>query len=116
MEQEKQIEIRKLTIPSVLKATSYFLVIPIVLFGILAIFWSLFLTILEGPLGLIGLPLFLVGAVFYVGLYFGIMALATLIYNLFAGKFGGLVMTIRDVDTPNDSSNDENHMDDVSQA
>ncbi|QQK74910.1 hypothetical protein HUG15_04360 [Salicibibacter cibarius] len=114
MEREKQIEIRKLTIPSVLKATSYFLVIPIALSGIFVIFWSLFITVLEGPMGLIGLPLFLIGVIFYVGLYFGITALVTLIYNLFAGKFGGLVMTVRDVDTQ--GSNYENHMDDVSQV
>ncbi|WP_160112579.1 hypothetical protein [Salicibibacter kimchii] len=98
MEQEKQIEIRKLTIPSILKATSYFLVIPIALFGIFTIFWSLFLLILEGPVGLVGLPIFLVGVILYGALYLGIMALVTLIYNLFAGKFGGVVMTIRDRD------------------
>lgn len=99
LDQDRHIEIRKLTIPSVMKATIYFLAIPIALFGIFTILGSIFILIAEGIVGLMGLPIFLLGVGLYGGIYLGITALITLIYNLFAGKFGGLVIKIRDIES-----------------
>ncbi|WP_090399219.1 hypothetical protein [Natribacillus halophilus] len=59
---------------------------------------ALFLMVQEGALGLFIILRYILGVVLYGGLYFGLVALMTLIYNLFAGKFGGVVMTIRETD------------------
>ena len=53
----------------------------------------------DGASGYVMIPAFLIGIVFYTGLYAGIISLMTLCYNWLAGKFGGLVLTIVDVDT-----------------
>ncbi|MDQ0206070.1 hypothetical protein [Alkalicoccobacillus murimartini] len=95
----KRVEVKKLAIGSVLKSAIYFYFIPIILmiFGLIVV--TIILIAQDEAPGYVIIPAFLIGIVFYTGLYAGIIALVTLCYNWLAGKFGGLIVTIKDVDT-----------------
>ncbi|WP_449354621.1 hypothetical protein ACUL41_16955 [Virgibacillus natechei] len=95
----KQIEIKKLTVGSAIKATIYLMFIPIIIMLLVVAFVVLIGIVQEGAAALIALPIMLFGSVLYIGIYIGIVALITLIYNWLAGKFGGLVITVHDKDS-----------------
>ncbi|WP_373894813.1 hypothetical protein [Virgibacillus sp. CBA3643] len=95
----KQIEIKQLTVGSAIKATIYLMFIPIIIMLLVVAFVVLIGIVQEGAAALIALPIMLFGSVLYIGIYIGIVALITLIYNWLAGKFGGLVITVHDKDS-----------------
>ncbi|WP_054711494.1 hypothetical protein [Bacillus sp. JCM 19041] len=92
----KQVEIKRFTIGSVIKSTLYLYFIPIILLLLFGLILTLIAVIEEGAIGFLTLLVFIAGAALYTGLYIGILALMTLIYNWLAGKFGGLTFTIEE--------------------
>lgn len=63
---------------------------------IFGLFSSLLLFTEDGVIAFTGILFMLLLSVLYAAIYFGILALMTVIYNWLAGKFGGLKMVIEE--------------------
>ncbi|ASV69737.1 SoxR reducing system RseC family protein [Cytobacillus sp. FSL W7-1323] len=92
----KTIEIKRFSVGSVVKSTLYLLFIPIIGMIIFGLFSSLLLFTEDGVIAFTGILFMLLLSVLYAAIYFGILALMTVIYNWLAGKFGGLTMVIEE--------------------
>ncbi|MEK5105681.1 SoxR reducing system RseC family protein [Cytobacillus sp. FSL K6-0129] len=92
----KTIEIKRFSVSSVVKSTLYLLFIPIIGMIIFGLFSSLLLFTEDGVIAFTGILFMLLLSVLYAAIYFGILALMTVIYNWLAGKFGGLTMVIEE--------------------
>ncbi|MCA1026013.1 SoxR reducing system RseC family protein [Cytobacillus kochii] len=92
----KTIEIKRFSVGSVVKSTLYLLFIPIIGMIIFGLFSSLLLFTEDGVIAFTGILFMLLLSVLYAAIYFGILALMTVIYNWLAGKFGGLKMVIEE--------------------
>ncbi|MBD7936399.1 hypothetical protein H9655_05115 [Cytobacillus sp. Sa5YUA1] len=92
----KTIEIKRLSVGSVVKSTLYLLFIPIIGMIIFGLFSSLLLFTEDGVIAFTGILFMLLLSVLYAAIYFGLIALMTVIYNWLAGKFGGLTMVIEE--------------------
>ncbi|MEK5102711.1 hypothetical protein MKX83_12075 [Cytobacillus sp. FSL M8-0252] len=92
----KTIEIKRFSVGSVVKSTLYLLFIPIIGMIIFGLFSSLLLFTEDGVIAFTGILFMLLLSLLYAAIYFGILALMTVIYNWLAGKFGGLTMVIEE--------------------
>ncbi|MEK4199906.1 hypothetical protein [Cytobacillus sp. FSL K6-0265] len=92
----KTIEIKRFSVGSVVKSTLYLLFIPIIGMIIFGLFSSLLLFTEDGVIAFTGILFMLLLSVLYAAIYFGLIALMTVIYNWLAGKFGGLTMVIEE--------------------
>lgn len=86
----KTIEIKRFSVGSVVKSTLYLLFIPIIGMIIFGLFTE------DGVIAFTGILFMLLLSVLYAAIYFGLIALMTVIYNWLAGKFGGLTMVIEE--------------------
>ncbi|BBH23200.1 hypothetical protein Back11_45450 [Paenibacillus baekrokdamisoli] len=95
----KKVEIVEIGKKSAFKTTMYIMIIPMafmMLIGLLLFVIGIALG--SGTTALIGLP-YLIMPVFLIFVYGGLSALAALVYNLFAKKYGGLEYTLKEIDT-----------------
>ncbi|TSB47057.1 SoxR reducing system RseC family protein [Alkalicoccobacillus porphyridii] len=104
----RKVEVKKFGIVSVLKSTLYLYFIPLIIFVLIFLIATLVGVTQEGAAGFVTIPLFLIAIIFYTAFYAGIISLVTLCYNWLAGKFGGLVLTVEDVDT-HTAINEQHH-------
>jgi hypothetical protein len=103
----KRIEVKKVAPTSAFKATIYLMLIPmgiIFLIGIISALVGAALgetEVLWFGFGYAIMPIMM------FGIYGVISMLIALVYNLFAGKFGGLVLTINELDNELDKDKEE---------
>ncbi|WP_077302689.1 hypothetical protein [Virgibacillus pantothenticus] len=89
-------EIKKFSYGSVARVSVYFAIIPAILYGLLLLIGVVGTFSSDGGMLLFTAIGAIVGMGLFIGIYVVIALLSTLLYNLFAGKFGGLVITVKD--------------------
>ncbi|MDQ0268586.1 hypothetical protein [Cytobacillus purgationiresistens] len=94
----KTLEIKRFTVGTVIKSTLYLLFIPIIIMIIVGLITTMVLMIEDGAVALMGIFIMLLASLFYAGVYLGMIALMTVIYNWLAGKFGGLTIIVQEKD------------------
>lgn len=100
----KRVELKKFGVGSVFKVILYMMIIPIALFLIIGLVTTL-IGVATQTYEMIGLGIFIgVGYPIIFLLMYGLFGtLMALLYNAFAGKFGGLELTISDIEENNTS-------------
>ena len=95
----KKMEIKKVTPKSVLKVTMYMMVVPAALCFIIGMITALVGVLLqEMETFWIGIGVAVGYPILLVAIYALFSALIALIYNLLAGKFGGLELVVSEKD------------------
>jgi hypothetical protein len=103
----KKIEVKKVAPTSAFKATMYLAFIPMGIIFLIGIISALVGVALgETEVLLFGIAYTFVPFIM-LGIYGLLSILIALIYNLFAGKFGGLVLTINELDNELDKDKDK---------
>ena len=92
----KNIEIKKVAPKSAFKVTLYFAIIPIVIMLIVGIGASIIAAITgQGELAFFGIA-YIVMSIVGIVLYGVFGALFAVLYNVLAGKFGGLEISVKE--------------------
>lgn len=103
----KRIEVKKVAPTSAFKATMYWAFVPMGIIFLIGIISALVGAALgETEVLLFGIAYTFVPFIM-LGIYGVISMLIALVYNLFAGKFGGLVLTINELDNEMDKDKEE---------
>jgi len=96
----KKIEIKKMGALSTFKTVIYITCLPIGLMALFGLIASVFSAVVgDGSIMAFALP-FVIMPFIMLGLYGLISMLVALIYNMFAGKFGGLELVIVEANEP----------------
>lgn len=90
----RKVELKKFGVGSVFKATIYIMIIPLAFIALIGLIVALVGAIVGETTMVIFGVMYLFMPVFMIFLYAGISALSSLIYNMFAKKFGGLEVYI----------------------
>ncbi len=98
MEEMTKKEIKKFSYGSVAKVTVYFAIIPAIMYWLLSMIGIVGTFSMGDGMGTLVAIGSLLGIVIFVGIYVLVALLSALIYNLFAGKFGGLVITVKETE------------------
>lgn len=94
----QKLEIKEIGLKSVFKVTAYVMVIPAALFLLVAIIMAIIGAATgENEVLIIGIA-YIFFSVLMIPLYGAINILMSLIYNAFSKKFGGLELTVKQID------------------
>lgn len=94
----KKIEVKKIGPVSAFKATLYLMMIPMGILFMIGIVSSL-IGVAVGEKGVLMFGImYVIMSFIMLGIYGLLSMLISVIYNLFAGKFGGLELTINELD------------------
>lgn len=96
----KKLEIKSIGVVSAFKATLYLSIIPMALIFLIG-FIMLLIGILVQEYAVLGIGIaYMIMPIFMLFMYGLIAMLGALIYNLLAGKFGGLEITVKEKEEP----------------
>lgn len=95
----RRVELKKFAVGSVFKVIMYMMIIPIALFFMIGIVTTL-IGVATQAYELVGIGIFIgIGYPIIFLLMYGLFGtLMALIYNAFAGRFGGLELTISEIE------------------
>lgn len=92
----RKIEFKKLDAGSVFKVMLYLMIIPMGFMSVIGLFVAIIGAAFGAANAVVFGIMYLFMPVVLIFMYAGISALGALIYNLFAKKYGGLVVSIED--------------------
>lgn len=94
----KKMEITNVTPVSAFKTTLYYLIIPFALMMVVGIIITIIGAVIgEGTMLMVGIP-YIILPIILIGVYGLFAMLIALLYNGLSRKFGGLVITVKDVE------------------